>query len=189
MRIFILFLFLSVPMLCQGQTKVEKESAVSASEVPTKAVDWVNRAYPEKNRLKWYKEVSSGGISFEAKLKYCGRWHSVEFSDEGHLEDVEIDHKLDELPQSFQEALEQYLQKNYQRHRVYKVQVQLSGDSQLVAKAIQAGKLPQLTIRYELEYFGRVQDEDETWEGLFDADGTPRQQRKVKQSTHANLVF
>ena len=67
--------------------------------------------------------------------------------------------------------------------------MQLSGNSQLVAEAIQAGKLPQLTVRYELEYFGRVQGEDETWEGLFTEDGKPLQQRKIKQSTNANLVF
>ena len=182
-------LLLLLPLASFGQTKVEQETSVAAAEVPEQAVDWVNKAYPEKKRLKWYKEISNEGASYEAKLKYCGRWHSVEFSEEGQLEDVEIDHKLDELPNAFQDILQQYLQDNYQRHRVYKVQVQLSGNSQLVAEAIQAGKLPQLTVRYELEYFGRVQGEDETWEGLFTEDGKPLQQRKIKQSTNANLVF
>ena len=186
---YIVLLITMLPLVSRSQTKNEHETKVAVSEVPKQAVAWVNNAYPEKKRLKWYKEISNEGASYEAKLKYCGRWHSVEFSEEGQLEDVEIDHKLDELPNAFQDILQQYLQDNYQRHRVYKVQVQLSGNSQLVAEAIQAGKLPQLTVRYELEYFGRVQGEDETWEGLFTEDGKPLQQRKIKQSTNANLVF
>ncbi|PWL32298.1 hypothetical protein [uncultured Roseivirga sp.] len=102
--------------------KVERESRIKNPEVPEKALEYIEQTSLDK--VKWYRETGLESISFEAKFKHERRWYSVEFSEEGVLEDIEIEIDLHQVPEPTRELIDKYLEAEFKRHRIKKVQIQ-----------------------------------------------------------------
>lgn len=102
--------------------KVERESRIKSPEVPEKALEYIEQTSLDK--VKWYRETGLESISFEAKFKHERRWYSVEFSEEGVLEDIEIEIDLHQVPEPTRESIDKYLEAEFKRHRIKKVQIQ-----------------------------------------------------------------
>jgi len=109
-----------------AQVKYEKERSINAQTVPETSRKIVD-ALTEVTKIKWYQEQQVEGISYEAKYKLNGRHYSVEFSQDGVLEDAEIELKWMEVPQPAAEAMKAHFDNTYLRYRVRKVQEQFSG--------------------------------------------------------------
>ena len=172
-----------------AQQKREFEKKINEQDVPIKAVDFVKRSFVKTRGLNWYEELSSGKQSFEAKFKYNGKWYSVEFDPNGLIEDIEIRMKISELPQELQSKLLSYLNSNYQKHKFIKIQEQWSGKERAMMKAVQTKDLSQITIRYEIEFYGKNEQEDAMWEGLFDQGGNLIERREIILRPTDNLLY
>lgn len=115
--------------------------------------------------------------------------HSVEFDTTGVVQDIEISIDWQELPELVQENITSYLDSAFQKYRVQKIQEQWTGAPDDLEDLIDERERDDLTIRYELEYYGKNASADELWEGLFDADGSMLRERIVKLGPTDNLNF
>lgn len=184
-----LFLFLTFSSSLSAQEKVEVERTVDASEVPNEAQEWVNDTYEAPDRMHWYLEESGNGRSYEAKFKYRGQWHSVEFGEDGTLQDIEIVVRGRELPATVRQPIQAYLDSTYTRHRIRKIQRQLSGEPDALRRAVRTASANGINERYEIEFYGKNAQEDALWEGLFDDQGQLLQRRKIVLRPTDNLIY
>ncbi len=107
-----------------AQTKNEKESRVSMSQFPESA-QLVLEYVPEKaRRIKYYKETDGDKLSFESKFKYNKHWYSVEFDNNGTLEDIEKTIKKKHLNDTLKTAINAYLNLQTSKFDILKIQEQ-----------------------------------------------------------------
>lgn len=172
-----------------AQEKVETEQRIQVSEVPLTAVEWMKDAYETARKTKWYYEETTGLKSYEAKLKWKRRMHSVEFDTSGVIQDIEISVEWKELPAAVQKNITAYLDSAFTRHRVQRIQEQWTGAPDDLEDLIDEREHEDLTTSYEIYYYGKNASADEIWEGLFDADGKILQERIVKLRPTDNLNF
>jgi hypothetical protein len=173
----------------QGQDKYEKESRIDVKEVPAKALKQVEILFGQESNLKWFIEESDKGTSYEAKLKYNGLRHSVEFSEEGTLQDIEIESGWKDLNAEAKENIEEYFEDNYQKTKVKRMQIQLSGDFEDILEALEEKDYTEADVRYEIEYLGTKNNRSQLWEGLFDDEGEHLQSKKIILPPTVNLDF
>lgn len=184
-----LIILLFSPILLSAQEKFERERRIAESDVPENAVEWFNETYPEAKRVKWYAEITSGKNSFEAKLKVDGARHSVEFSEQGLIEDVEIEVDAGELPDAVRSTIEEYMGEHYSKYNFRKIQQQWSGPSEALKNDIQTGDSTGVTLRYEVEYYAVDSNQKALWEGLFDTDGRFIRKREIILRPTDNLNY
>lgn len=115
--------------IANGQSKVEREKSIKASEVPASVIEWMKDAYEGPKRIRWVVEESDRGISYEAKLKHQKQWHSVEFSQAGDVEDIEGSVDPRSLDGVLLESIETSLNASFERYRILKLQRQWTGSS------------------------------------------------------------
>jgi hypothetical protein len=130
-----LFLFLASASL-SAQVKFEQERSIKAQAAPEIARKLIAELATKTN-IHWYLEQRLEGIAYEAKYKSDGRRYSVEFDQEGVLEDVEREFQWREIPQPAAEAMRTHLDSTYLRHRVRKVQEQFSGSLPAIRERLQ----------------------------------------------------
>jgi len=106
-----------------AQVKWEREYRIHPRSVPEKATRFIDSANLE-SRVKWYAEESHDGKTYEAKFKFRNRKHSVEFSESGHVLDIEVELKLSELPESWAISFDKALSGHFTRIRIVKIQIQ-----------------------------------------------------------------
>jgi hypothetical protein len=163
-----LFLF---PLVAAAQVKYEQEYRVGPGEVPERA-----RAFFEGDlsdqKLKWYKEIQLEASSYEAKFRRDGKKFSVEFDTLGHVEDVEIIIRFDELNPQVQTTIGQELNKQFVRYKIQKIQLQLTGAEDVLQTLVHghAGDTPAVE-RYELVVRGKADQAVGLFEMLFDEQG------------------
>lgn len=172
-----------------AQDKTEVERGVPATEAPSVARDWLHGTYSRTKRLRWYLERSSDGISYEAKFRHRGAWHSVEFDNTGSLQDIEIRVNFSSLPEWVQEGMVAYFDTTYTKYRVQKVQQQLTGTPKAVRAVIRNQPIGKVTFRYEVEFYGKNDQSKALWEGLFDDQGQLLQRRKIVLRPTDNLNY
>jgi hypothetical protein len=151
--------------------KVERESRIKSPEVPEKALEYIRPANPMAERqLQWYRETGLESISFEAKFKHERRWYSVEFSEEGVLEDIEIEIDLHQVPEPTRESIDKYLEAEFKRHRIKKVQIQYKQTSlqTLIKEEVPKTDSPHA---FELVVKGKKSRLMKLWEVAFSSTG------------------
>jgi hypothetical protein len=183
----ILFIMLSLNLIAQD--KIEREYRIKREKVPELALKWFDEAFPETGKVNWYFEESSGKGSYEAKFKWEGRKYSVEFDTTGYVEDIEIDIPWKKIPVETRKNLEVFFESNYSRHKLMKIQKQHTASPEVLLDFILNGNLNGLAIRYEIEYHGKSETENELWEGLFNSEGNPEKVRKIILAPTNNLEF
>lgn len=148
--------------------KVERESRIKSPEVPEKALEYIEQTSLDK--VKWYRETGLKSISFEAKFKHERRWYSVEFSEEGVLEDIEIEIDLHQVPEPTRELIDKYLEAEFKRHRIKKVQIQYKQTSlqTLIREEVPKTDSPHA---FELVVKGKKSKLMKLWEVAFSSKG------------------
>lgn len=183
----ILFALTGFTLLAQDKTEVERN--VSASEVPSVAQEWLHETYASTHRLHWYLEISSGKTSYEAKFRHRGAWHSVEFGEDGALQDIEIIVGLNDLPETARRGMATYFDTTYTKHSIRKIQQQLTGPPEAVRAVIQDEPAGEVTCRYEVEFYGKNHQSKALWEGLFDDQGQLQERRRIVLRPTDNLMY
>lgn len=126
-RILLCFL---LPIMCNvhAQNKNEYEHRISRAEFPESALETLNNLPENLKKQRFLKELDNSKSSFETKFKHSGQWYSIEFSEQGILEDVEIYTKFKNLSKTVKKSIKTSLDRDYKRHKIFKVQLQFLKD-------------------------------------------------------------
>ncbi|WP_111669452.1 PepSY-like domain-containing protein [Algoriphagus litoralis] len=184
----ILFFSIGIFYASLAQEKIEKESGIKASQVPAPAKEWLEDAFENLKKPKWYLEISQLGRSYEAKFQFQDHYYSVEFDSLGNIQDVEIELEQAEVSPEVWSAIQSYFDSTYEQVKVEKIQRQLSGSASALEDYFDEDEREGIVIRYELVFQGK-NDIWELWEGLFDAQGILLSRLKVQIRANDNLIF
>ena len=187
--LYILALFLVILNLEAQETKRESESKIAQSEVPSECRDWLSKAFPQIHKVKWYKEVTSGKQSYEAKFKSEGARYSIEFSENGLIEDVEKKVSLNDLRTDLRLKLNQGFSQ-FEKFKLIKLQEQWTAATpETLLRAIKNKDQSLATIRFEVEFKAIVEGKYSLWEGLFSAEGQLLSKRPIVLRPTDNLDY
>ncbi len=184
----ILFLLLCVA-IGNAQEKNEVEKRVNKKEVHEQAKEWLNDAYENKRKTKWYFQTDGDKEVFEAKLKHKKHLHSIEFDLEGNVQNIEILIDENELDKEVRKIITSYFKSNYNKFSISKIQIQYTGHGDDLEDVIDEDEFENITISYEIEFYGKSVTEDELWEGLFDAKGILLEKRVINLKATDNLDY
>lgn len=133
-----------------AQQKYEREVRIQATDVPADALNFVNNS-PIDSKIKWYREIGLDTNSIEAKTKYNGQRYSIEFSENGVLEDIEVEIKARDLEQTTFDSLKKTIENAYGDFKLEKIQLQYTGNPELLKTVFDTCTVPDaIIIKYEL---------------------------------------
>ncbi|NNE76515.1 MAG: hypothetical protein HKN31_05520 [Pricia sp.] len=184
----VLFLF---GLSAWTQNKYEREYRIKKSQFPQASLDYISDRLEDARRIRFYKETDSTKISYEVKFKKDRLKYSVEFTEEGVLEDVEIEIKPLDIPNDAYTEIKEYLSDNFAKHNIRKIQQQYStadSDTETTLKnAFQNLLLP--SIKYELIINAKKDGGYAQFEVLFDAQGDFISMRKSLPPNYDHVLY
>jgi hypothetical protein len=187
--IILLLLFSTFITSLSAQIKSEREYRIKRSEVPEEAREWLNDTFEAFKWIKWYKQIENEEESFEAKFRYKRSKFSVNFSTQGRVIDVEFIIQNNDIPEKTRNTISQYLESNFNKHRILKIQQQLLGLPDDLEDYFDEDEREGITKNYEIEFHGVTETQNELWEGLFDEDGNLILLQQIEQEPTFNLEF
>ncbi len=186
----LILFFLLVNTLVFGQDKVEYEERIKKELVPLKAKEWLSKTFQSKPKVKWFKENSENGFSFEAKFKLNKSFYSAEFDSLGLVLDVEKELKWTDLENNTKVNLGKYLDEDLKGLTIEKIQIQFSGSENALSLFFRNGDSPGILKQYEIEFqaFDELGDL-RLWEGTFDEKGNFLNKRRISIRDNNNISF
>lgn len=177
--------------LGHSQYKYEREYRILKSQFPALAIATIDENVVDFKRIKFYKETDSTKISYEAKLKKAKLWYSIEFNEEGTLEDIEILIKPTDVPNDTYAKIVDYLNDNFTKYKIKRLQQQYPSNKETVDEifknAFQNLILP--TNNYEIVVVGRKDKGYLDYEILFDADGNFKKIRTSLPPNYDHVLY
>ncbi len=175
-----------------AQDKYEREFRIRKSQFPETAFTFLKTYLQDAKRLRFYKELDSAKISYEAKFKKDRLFYSIEFDQNGLLEDVEILITEVDVPNSSFQAMEEYLSANFKKFRIRKIQQQYTLSAfetveNTLKKAFQ--NLIDPGINYELIVAGKKDQDFRDYEILFDSEGKFIRLRKSLPANYDHVLY
>ena len=188
-RNFLLSFCILIFNLGLAQTKYEKEVRIKATEAPVNALNFIESL--EFNRkVRWYKEFGLDKTSVEAKTKYQGKKYSVEFSNDGSFEDMEVQIGWREMATSLQNKIDEYLRNKYGSYKIEKIQIQFIGDLNVLRPIVKEWQLSEsLNINYELVINTKIEKSFKRFELLFSEDGEMLSTSEIVLKNRDNIEF
>lgn len=184
---FLIFLVVfSVANNLFAQDKFEEESRIKRSDVPSKALLFVD-SLNYNARIKWYKEETSTSISIEAKLKYNTTKYSIEFDTLGNIEDIEIEVYRKGIDTAIINSITNQLKLDCSKHKIVKIQKQFTGTGNDLFSLLRNGiNSEKIKIKYEIVVRCSVQKEAHLFEYIFNEKGLLVSKSKIifKNSSH-----
>ncbi len=154
-----------------GQTKYEREYRIKTQAAPAAARQFVDSLHFQK-KVKWYFEENLRGNSIEAKVCRDKKRYSIEFDTSGVLQDIEIQHRWNDISAHTQSRITATLDSLFVRHDIRKIQIQYSGDPKALFKLAQNQQpAAAFTTRYELVVKGKKPDGVHLYEITLDEQG------------------
>lgn len=182
-------ILLLCPKMTSAQQKIEREYAIKATQVPKPAMQFVSQAF-ETQRVRWYAEESQKGKSIEAKVKADGTIYSIEFDQEGKLQDIEVLVTFKSLPEELRQAIEKTLEAEFTRIKILKVQKQWTGPASTLQLLVANKKaLEKYTTKYELVIRGTKDKSTSDYEVLVDEQGKLISKSQIIQKDSPHLLF
>jgi hypothetical protein len=133
-----------------AQQKYEREVRIQTEDVHPDALQFINNT-PINTKIKWYREIGLDTTSIEAKTKYNGQRYSIEFSENGILEDIEVEIKTRDLEETIFNSLKKTIENTYGNFKLEKIQLQYTGNPELLKSVFNTNPVPDaITIKYEL---------------------------------------
>lgn len=114
-----------------GQNKSERESKISVTEFPILARQTLSVTPDNAKRIKYYQETDGDKFSFECKFKFENFWYSVEFDQEGKLEDIEVKVRKHQIEKLVRNAINEHLDTFSDKYDIIKIQEQYIYNSSL----------------------------------------------------------
>lgn len=173
------------PMLAQEE-KRELETAIKKAKIPADALNILNEFWNDEKKADFYREFDGKLVSYEAKFMHNNHLLSIEFNEEGLIQDIEQLIGFDEISENTGNTIRSYLNDQYTKFKVTRIQRQHSGGDDL-AKSFLEENLGQLIIRYELVVEAQNKEELGTFEFLFNKNGQFLQKRKIVRRSLDNI--
>lgn len=107
-----------------AQTKNEKEKRIQFSDLPKQAQTIISNLPEDCKRLKYFSETDGDKQSFEVKFKFNKKHFSLEFSEDGQIEDIEVLIKLKNIEDSIKTQIKTYFNQTFNKHKLIKIQRQ-----------------------------------------------------------------
>jgi len=187
---FLVLAYFLFTIVTNAQVKYEREFRIKKSQFPAVAHQVLKRNLEGAKRLKFYKEIDSSTISYEAKFKKSRLWYSIEFNEEGALEDIEITINAVDIPNETFDNIRHYLITKFNSYKIKKIQQQYlnSGDESKVFKnAFQNLILPD--VNYEIMCSGKKDKAYQDFEILFNSDGIFKTIRKSLPANYDHVLY
>ncbi|MCH2450507.1 MAG: hypothetical protein MK198_10215 [Gracilimonas sp.] len=156
-------------LLAQKQ-KSEVEISIKEAEIPAPALNILNQFWNDKKKVDFYREFDGNSVSYEAKFMPDNHLLSIEFNERGLIKDIEQLIEFDEIPENTGNIIRSYLNDQYTKFKVTRIQRQYSGGDELTKSFLEEDLVP-LTIRYELEVEAQNKEELGIFEFLFNKNG------------------
>lgn len=154
-----------------AQGKFEKESRIKKTQVPLKALLFLDSLY-EGTKIKWYKEEALNHESIEAKFWLNESRYSIEFDTLGNIEDIEIEIKAQDIDVSVADIIIKQLQLDCSKFRIVKIQNQYTGSKYDLFTFLRKGKINnELIMKYEIVVRCNTSGEIDLVEYLFNVEG------------------
>jgi hypothetical protein len=192
LTVFIFCVFSNLSLFAQSTLKNEVEERIKQNEFPQDAIKLIQFQISDAKRVKYFLEVDGLDSSYEAKFIKNKHLYSIEFASNGVFEDVEMKVDIKELPLSVFQKIRNYLNDNYKKHKIKKVQVQYKS-KKVTSKNLEMlfeGKSDLFETSYEIEL--AVKEADGTpamYEFHFDSEGQFLDKRIFKQQSDENLLY
>ncbi len=186
-----IWFFALAPCIIFAQNKYEQESRIEKSSFPIKALELVSPYLKEGKRIRFYHEVDSTKKSYEVKFKKDRLRYSIEFDQEGYLEDVEFLIKEVDVPEESWIQIENYLKDNFQKFRIKKIQQQYPvGENSPETTLKQAFQNLILEyINYELIFTSKSKEGYRTYEALFSSAGKLLKLRESLPVSYDHILY
>ncbi|RUA16746.1 MAG: hypothetical protein DSY83_05230 [Flavobacteriia bacterium] len=182
---------LFMPFFGMSQEKHEQEFRIKKSQFPDAALEQIEQYLGDAKRIRFYQELDSTKKSYEAKFKKGRLHYSVEFNETGKLEDVEFIIKERDIPEDSWNAILEHLQENYPKFRIKKIQQQYPladrESKKTLHEAFQNLILPY--INYELVFSAKKDKGFQTYEALFNSEGTLINIRKSSPLSYDHVLY
>ncbi len=173
-KVCLLIFFTCAMQLANAQRlKVEREYRTFPDLVPKEAREWMDEAYGQVKKVKWYyEEDEDDDERYEAKFRINRLKHTVTFDDDGDVEDIEIVRSWNKLSSEIKSRLQSTFD-GIDRFRLKIIEEQWTADDEDDLKdAARSGKPEDIQVRYEVEFRARIDGIEARWEGLFGLDGS-----------------
>jgi hypothetical protein len=178
--------------VCHAQNKFEREYRIKKSEFPENAYAFISLELTGVKRLRFYKEVDSAKISYEAKFKKDNLFYSIEFDKEGLLEDVEIVITEVDIPNETFANITAFLDRKYPLYKIKKMQQQYpftetTDIKSTLKNAFQNLILP--SVNYELIVSAKTEEGRDDFEILFNKEGNFVSLRKLLPPNYDHILY
>lgn len=194
-RILLFLLVLIYSLAAFGQNnKQEKEIRIDRELMPENAISTLLPFLEKANRIRYYHETDGVHHSYECKFRHEGKFYSVEFTEDGRLEDVEVVIDLKELPENTSGSIVDFLKEEFSRYIIRKIQKQYTSgsgkqdDAEIIKKALENDE-EKMTVRYEIEVDGKQGNNLISQELLFDQNGSFIQYRNIIRRQVDNILY
>ncbi|MCX2742784.1 hypothetical protein OO013_02840 [Mangrovivirga sp. M17] len=189
LKLLIFILFLHLTYNSYSQEKLEREYKIDESEVPEKASNFIKESEVD-SRINWYREESEDDISIEAKFKNKGKFYSVEFSESGEIQDIEIIVRKKEIPEEVWKILDEHITEKFAKYGIIKIQTQFTGEATWLLKLLKEGITDHdCILKYEIIIKSQVEKEWSKYEILADEEGEILQVKKIVIRNTDNLEY
>ncbi|MFC0521159.1 hypothetical protein ACFFGL_10670 [Mesonia maritima] len=175
------------------QKKSEKEERISKDEMPEKAIQFFNEVlFEETNTYRFYFETDGKRKSYETKFKKNKVGYSIEFGEDGNLQDVEVTVPLKKLNAEVKKRIEKFFNEQYSGFRIEKVQLQYLHQQSKNAQETysRASNIFQnKPDNYEIVAKVKIDGNRKHLEVLFDASGNFIKKREIAENSYDYLIF
>jgi len=177
----LILLFLgAIPFACQCQEdiKYEKEIPIDSNLVPLNARAYIRNLNVEI--VNWVKEINFNSRKYEAKALWNKLPASIEFDSTGAFEDIEITVEESKLSPATLKNVRKVLKQHFAKFDFAKIQLQFTGaDTSLIKRMAQNDEQAPITLKYEIELYGKIKTAWRMYEYLFDRNGRLEQKREI----------
>ena len=174
----------SLPL--RAQVKQEKEARIDKTELPSTVVGLLPQIEKNAKHIRYYKETDGDKITYEVKLKKDQHHFSIEFSQLGILEDIEVIIPKAELPKTVLKTLKN----NFEHVHLKRIQKQFPNANNNPKQLIEAVFETQIApTAYEILISGKINDSYKQFELLIDSNGTIVSKRPVIFKDYEHLVY
>lgn len=173
-----------------AQVKNEKETRVSQSDFPKAAIELLVTLPKSHKKIKYYRETDSLKVSYEAKVKLNRRLYSIEFDNNGLLEDIEVLIKKKHLDKALLTTISKYLSSNYLKFSIIKIQKQyVHTPSKSISQTLQSALDLKNDCNYEIITEVKQGKQYQIKELTFDAQGKFLSERTLKPSSYEHILY
>lgn len=189
---WITLLFFAIGISSSAQVKYEKEFRIEKSQFPEISISTVAPYIKDVKRLRFYKEIDSSLQTYEIKFRKDRLHYSIEFSDEGELQDIKITIKPVDIPDQSWITITENLNENFEKFKVRKIQQQypraaFASDAITFRNTFQNLLLPE--IRYEIEVHDRTARGNVDYQFLYNAEGGFIRMRKSLPPNYDHVLY